>query len=438
MESAIYMIRDSISFIGVTFDFIIASWPSDFVRIFWALVFLEIPRYLLSDFYVLWLHAKGIFAEPTGSSPLARRPLISIVLPALNEEEIIGATVASMYEQEYDNIEIIIVDDGSTDDTPSICQKLQAEGKIRYFRFESRQGKSAALNFGARLARGEYIIFGDTDSTFDRGSIVNIMGYFADPRIGAVSGNLGVRNMYTNLLTRFQAIEYLVSFTVGRRFKAATGILSIAPGAFGAFRRDVVERVGGHEPGPGNDSDLTIRVRKIGYQIAFAPDATCLTDSPTKFRQWRKQRLRWDRNIIRNRVRKHKDVFDWRNMSFSILNLISFVDVLFFSIFLSIVWLIYIADMAFHYSEIAGMVFLANYLLHTLNKFIQVSIAMTILEPQRRDEYLALYWAIPLFGFYRIAIRLVRITATVQEMLFRMSYRDAFAPVHVQPQMEVY
>jgi len=430
-----YWVQDFLDFVVETLDWITDLGPARFCRVFWAMLFLEVPRYVLTDFYILvvWLLKGGRTPQPAlPTDP----PLVSVVMPALNEEETIEYTVKSIREQEYPNLEIVVIDDGSTDRTPQICKTLADRGWIRFLRMERRQGKSAALNFGVRACRGEYVIFMDTDSTLDRGAIIRLLEPFQDPRVGAVAGNLEVRNRGECLLTRFQALEYMTAMSVGRRFKAHAGILSIVPGAFGAFRRALLERVGGHEPGPGNDSDLTIRVRKLANRVAFAGDAICLTSAPTTWRSWIKQRLRWDRNIIRNRVRKHRDIFDVFQSNFSFGTLVSFLDILFFAIVLTFMWVAYIIDTLIQFPHQFPVIFLANFVMHLVLKLAQWTVGMTF-STRPRDHF-RLLAVIPVFGLYRLSCKLVRIVATVQELLFRISYKDPFAPEKVQREMEIY
>lgn len=116
-----------------------------------------------------------------------------------------------------------------------MCRRFARYPQVRFFLLAEREGKSAALNYGFQVSRGDFVVNMDSDSTVDRDAIWNLLARFQDPNVGCVSGNLGVRNAHINLLTRFQALEYLLSITVGRWFKASVGILSVVTGAFGAF-----------------------------------------------------------------------------------------------------------------------------------------------------------------------------------------------------------
>lgn len=345
-------------------DWLILLSPEQLLRVFWAVIFLELPRYTAANLYIFYLYLNGKLEEKVRPKRVQKAPLVSIIVPAHNEGPIIGATVESLAEQDYPNIEIVIIDDGSTDSTARQLAEIRRRPRLNVFRLSERQGKSAALNFGLGVSKGEFVVFMDADSTLARDVVSNLIAHFDDPLVGAVSGDLGVRNHHVNLLTRLQAVEYLISLSLGRRFKARMGILSIVPGAIGAFRRKLLTRIGGIEPGPGNDSDVTIRTRKLGMRIAFAGDATCLTTVPVRVSHWYKQRMRWDRNIIRNRARKHSDIFNPKNASFSLGNFISFADTFFFVALLPIMWLVYIIDILISYPHAYGYILIAVLILH--------------------------------------------------------------------------
>ncbi|MGQ0659221.1 MAG: glycosyltransferase family 2 protein [Chromatiales bacterium] len=435
MDALLLSLYTVIDYFRRGFDWVATMPLEQFVRVFWAVLFLEVPRYLITNIYVFFRHLREEREARLLNLP-DPVPLVSVIVPALNEEETIAYTVRSLLEQDYPRIEIIIVDDGSTDRTAAVCKSLGQRGSIRYYRMQERQGKSAALNLGLSAARGEYAVFMDSDSTLDRDCISRLMTQFAEPRVGAVSGNLDVRNYGDNLLTWMQAMEYLITLGVGRRFKASVGILAIVPGAIGAFRRDLLQRIGLFEPGPGNDSDVTIRTRKLGRQIAFAYDAICRTNVPTRWGGWFRQRMRWDRNIIRNRLRKHRDIFNPYQENFEPTSFVSFVDTFLFVAILPLVWLAYFIDMLINFPGDILFVLFTVFVIHLCLNVIRLSIAIYV----TRHEYnpYALYVCLPAYAAYRLALKLVRILAIFQELLLRSSYRDPFAPEKVRREMEVY
>jgi poly-beta-1,6-N-acetyl-D-glucosamine synthase len=141
-------------------------------------------------------------------------------------------------------------------------------------RLEHRGGKSAAINLGLSACTGDIVVISDVDTTFDRSAFAELLGYFADPRVGAVSGSLGVRNASASLITRHQAIEYAIGIALGRIVQDSLGILSIVSGAFGAFRRAALEQVGGQDVEVGEDADLTMKLRRAGWRILFVLHST--------------------------------------------------------------------------------------------------------------------------------------------------------------------
>lgn len=408
------------------------------LRVFWFFAIFDMPRYILTDTYILLVvvfqklttKKDPAFLERLQVSP----PLVSVIIPALNEEETIAWTIRSLSEQSYQNFELIIVDDGSTDRTHEICMNLSREEHVHYFRFEERAGKSAVLNHGLKHANGEYIVFVDSDTTFNRDSIFELLQQFADPAVGGASGNLRASNASQNLLTTLQQIEYTFSISIGRRIRSHLNILPIISGAFGGFRKDLISlsTIGGHEPGPGNDSDLAIRIRKQGYRIVFIPEAICLTNVPTTLGKLMKQRQRWDRNIIKNRIKKHKNVFNPFQKQFRIRDAISFVDSIFYHVVLAGITAFYILDLAINFPELLPFILPINYVLYFAAEFYELIISV-ILSGRTKDLWFAVY--LPLYNPYKIFLKFVRLIAYVQEFFFNYSKKDPFAPYKVRQRM---
>ena len=416
-------------------DWALSLHIDQFVRVFWAFLFMETPRYLFTNLLVLYWWTKETPAvEPAEFGP--ETPLVSIIVPALNEADTIGEVVRSLREQTYPNIEIILVDDGSTDGTGEKMLELSQRYRLRVHRMSRRQGKSAAINAGLEIARGEFVILMDSDSTLERSTVWHMVRPFENPEIGAVSGNLTVRNYDYSLLTRMQAVEYLLSLSLDRRFKAEVGILSIVPGAIGAYRRELLGSVGGLEPGPGCDSDATIRIRKLGRQIDFASEGFCRTTVPITIPKLIRQRLRWDRNLVRNRARKHRDIFNPGFANFSPSSFLSFLDSFLFLAILPALWLIYTIDMLINFSGDYDFILITMLLLHYLSMSLRTTIGLIVFNFEYRR--LPLLLCVPIYPLYRILLKLIRLTALTQEIFFRTSYRDPFAPPQVQAQMEVY
>ena len=221
------------------------------------------------------------------------QPFVSIIVPAFNEEKVIAKTIRSLLSSDYPNYEIIVVDDGSSDDTSRIVsENFAAESRVRLFTLPN-SGKAFALNFGLTHSRGDVIIGLDADTIFAPRTISELAGKFTDESIGAVAGNAKVGNRL-NMITRWQALEYVTSQNLDRRAFASLNCITVVPGAVGAWRRVALERVGGFESNTlAEDQDLTLRIRKIGYRIEFAERAVAWTEAPDSFRGLSKQRFRW-------------------------------------------------------------------------------------------------------------------------------------------------
>lgn len=234
-------------------------------------------------------------------------PTVAVIVPAYNEEKVIVQTIISLLASDHPpNFEIVVIDDGSKDETYN-CVKdaFSDEPRVRLFR-KANGGKPAALNFGVAHTTAEIVIALDADTIFARDTISKLVRHFADPRIGAVAGNAKVGNRL-NLLTRWQALEYITSQNLDRRAFNLLNCITVVPGAVGAWRRGLVVEAGGftHET-LAEDADLTMAVRKLGYSIVYEDEALALTEAPDTVRGFIKQRYRWMYGTLQA-AWKHKD-----------------------------------------------------------------------------------------------------------------------------------
>ena len=221
-------------------------------------------------------------------------PTVAVIVPAFNEEKVILQTVASLLASDHPpNFEIVVVDDGSTDNTYGRCVEVFAdEPRVRVFT-KANAGKPDALNFGVLHTTSEIVIALDADTLFARDTISKLIRHFADTNVGAVAGNAKVGNR-VNLLTRWQALEYVTSQNLDRRAFNLLNCVTVVPGAVGAWRRELVERVGGfNDLTLAEDADLTMAIRKLGYSIAYEDEAVGLTEAPDTLRGFVRQRYRW-------------------------------------------------------------------------------------------------------------------------------------------------
>lgn len=240
------------------------------------------------------------------SAPLKEFHKVTIIVPAYNEEKVLGRTIENLIEAYYPNKEIIVVDDGSTDSTYEIARKYVPRG-IKVVR-RVNGGKYAALNTGLVYATGDIVITVDADSLVTRTALVEIVKSFEDPDVGGAAGTLKVFNR-SKFLTKLQALEYLVQIEVVRRAFNNFGTITVAPGAFSAFRRSAVAETGNYDPDRLlEDFDLTIKIQKAHKVIRGDSEALCYTEAPETLHDIYKQRLSWYRGDFQN-FWKHRDAF---------------------------------------------------------------------------------------------------------------------------------
>ncbi|MEL6635606.1 MAG: glycosyltransferase [Bacteroidota bacterium] len=405
-----------------------------FMRIFWHFMVFEFTRYVIIDFVVIfyfWLMRK----ERKRKWEAARRqlftenPFVSIIVPGKNEGKHLFKLVKSLNEQTYQNCELIIVDDGSDDQTPLIGSSLLRNGMLtKFLRNDMRGGKASAANLALRYSTGKYVVHLDADCSFDRDAIERVLiPFYLDPNIGGIGGNVKVRDFEDNLASRLQAIEYLKTISMGRVVTSTLRVYKIISGAFGAFKMDAVRAIGGWDIGPGLDGDITVKLRKSGYRIYFEPTAICLTSVPANFKILKKQRLRWDKSIIRFRVRKHNDLFT-PYKEFKWGNFFAVFENVFYNVVLDIAWWLYLIDLLLNYSGALKFIIPMNITLYVVSGYAQM-IAIHLMS-ERKEEELKLWPYVPLMVLYTgVFLRLVRTRAYIDEFFFRKSYDDPWNPV---------
>ena len=404
------------------------------VLLFWFTTLLEIPRYTIGTLVV-----PTVMLWPRRRSPLDPSLTLSVVLVGHNEEKPLRACVESLAEQTFASqrgrMQVVVVDDGSTDRMSEIARRLQHEGKVHQaLRLEQRGGKSAGVNLALSVCSGDIIVISDIDTTLDRNAFSELLSYFSDPRVGAVSGNLGVRNGSVSLLTRFQAIEYAIGLSLGRCIADALGTLSVISGAFGAFRRAAIESVGGQDVEVGEDADLTMKLRRAGWRLRFAPEARALTDVPETVSGFIAQRLRWDRGLITVWARKFRSAVDPRQSTFRIADAMTVLDVIFFQVLLAMAFPVYLVWLGYYFGGFAAKIVGATLIVYgalDLLAFIAAA-AIGISTPIGLILYLPLYTVLQVS-----LVRTVRLIAIAQELIFRSSYRDPYVPRKVMNQVEM-
>ena len=255
--------------------------------IFYVAISLGIARALLMTF-LAWFQTRR-----DRPAPPVYQPTVSVIIPAYNEARVIEASVRRVLASDYPALQLIIADDGSKDDTSAIVARAFADDPRVTLLTLQNGGKAAALNRALKDATGEILIALDADTQFEPLTIARLARWFADPAIGAVAGDARVGNR-VNLVTRWQALEYITAQNLERRALAGFDAMTVVPGAVGAWRRAALDAVGGYpEDTLAEDQDLTIAIQRAGWRVTFDPEAVAWTEAPESFKALSKQRYRW-------------------------------------------------------------------------------------------------------------------------------------------------
>ncbi|MCW3067083.1 MAG: polysaccharide deacetylase [Solirubrobacterales bacterium] len=236
------------------------------------------------------------------------RPSISVVVPAYNEAVGIERAVRSLVTTTHPEVEVIVVDDGSEDETADIVHGLELPG-VHLIR-QANAGKPAALNRGIAAAGNEVIVMVDADTVFEPETLSRLVAPMEDPGVGAASGNTKVGNR-RGLLGRWQHIEYVMGFNLDRRLYDTLRCMPTIPGAIGAFRREALADVGGLSAATlAEDTDVTLALGRAGWRVVYVEHARAWTEAPSTLRALWRQRYRWSYGTMQA-VWKHRAAI-WR------------------------------------------------------------------------------------------------------------------------------
>jgi len=303
----------------------------DYVYLFFA----ALSLYFMFLFLILYLSERKKLRK---LPKIKKFPSVSIIIPAHNEEKIISKTIRNLKKLEYPRkIEIIVVDDGSTDRTAEIARR---EG-VKVIR-KKQGGKASALNEGIREAKGEIVVCIDADSFPSKDSLLKAVPFFSDPRVAAVTTSVYVKNT-SKLIERMQAFEY-ATIVWSRKLLEFMDSVYVTPGAMSLYRRDVLLKVGGFdEQNMTEDIEIAWRLLANGYLIKMSLDSEVYTLVPNTFKKWWKQRIRWNIGGMQTTL-KYFHTFlkkDFRSLGMFILPFFSFsyiLSLLGFSVFLYVLF----------------------------------------------------------------------------------------------------
>jgi cellulose synthase/poly-beta-1,6-N-acetylglucosamine synthase-like glycosyltransferase len=284
-----------------------------------ALMIAYLIRHYIFTITILRSARKNL--KTTTRENAAHQPTVSILVPARNEERVIERILQRMAELTYpkDKLQVIVVDDGSTDATPSIaqhysniCRHIMA---VHRNQKEGGKGKPAALNAGLKNANGEIVLCFDADYYPQKDIVEKLAQKFADPKVGAVQGRVTVLNEPQNLVTRLVALERIGGYRVDQEARENLALIAQFGGTVGGFRRSLLESLGGwDETMLAEDTDLTFRVYLAGYKVCYVGDAESYEEAVDNWRAYWKQRYRWSRGHMECFFKHAKRVLTSKNL----------------------------------------------------------------------------------------------------------------------------
>lgn len=411
--------------------------PDELILVLGVLLLVDAPRYAYSVLLMaLWDCLKFPFTKKLPGPHqadyeyLPTVTTVTAVIAGHNEADTIAETMRSVWDR-YPNIELIVVDDGSTDGMAEAA-RLFADGRpnITVMKRDERGGKSSALNMGMMRATGEVLITIDADSKLSDTSIYELVQPLKDPHVAAVSATVLAWNAFASFCAWLQAYEYRQTIFISRMARGRAGVLGIVSGAFGAFRTDVLKKLGGWDVGPGEDGDLVLRIRKAGYKIEVAPYATCFTQVPTSWKRLFTQRCRWDRTVITFECRKHNDLANPLSPNFRWSNMVLMAERWFFNVVCVYTFWLYGLWVATVYPESSWKLLLLLSFCGLCVEFLQALTLLFYSDRPRHDLVLCL--ALPFYPFYQVFMKAVNVFALPREIFFHSSGDDNFVPLKVR------
>ena len=406
---------------------------STLISMFTLVILLELPLSIVAiTGMISW------FRRYNNQGPLTIQPTLSCIITCYGEGADIKKTIISLCEQSYK--EIIAVIDGAIQNDDTYQAALESQAYLEKFSLRSlvilpkwqRGGRVSTLNAGLAYASGEIVMNADGDTSFDNDMVVEIIKAFEDPNVPAVGGSLRVRNMHDGLATRMQTLEYMISIQGNKTGLAEWNLINNISGAFGAFRRDFLQQIGGWDTHTAEDLDLTVRMKQYfgrhpEMRLRFVPLAIGHTDVPANFKELFSQRLRWDGDLVFLYLRKHRYAFNprlvgWKTLIYTGLygiaqNVILPVLILLFN--------------AMVFTSLDGntivVVLIAQYLLYLLYALIHYGLFLYIVSERKRQDSRALLW-LPLYPVYGLVMKLVSVFSTLNELLRRGHEESNMAP----------
>lgn len=396
----------------------IRDFPSAFVNVSTTILVVFLILLLIRYLLLLWASFGQHFDSLRFSDEMRDRtftPSVTILVPAHNEGVNIEAAIQSLLEVVYPDLDILVINDGSRDDTLQRAQKWAGayrDATVRVIDTGVNVGKAEALNIGIKNSASEVLVCMDVDSRLEPQSILKGVAHFVDPEVVAVAGNVKIINR-VNFLTRLQTLEYLLGLNLVRRSQGYFQCVNIIPGPMGFFRRSVLQEIGGYDSDTfAEDCDLTVKMLARGWRVNYEPEAISWTEAPENIGGLITQRYRWTRGILQS-IKKHKfTLFHIRRSGF--INSV----VLWYMLFEAIAWPvmnifgnIFFLFVATYYGAINLLILW--WLILVLLDMIAALHAVSLEE----EDLSLVFYSVPYRMFFIFGIDITKVLATVEEAL---------------------
>lgn len=409
-----------------------------FMKFFPFVFIFELPLYLF-----ILLGIIRYYLRQDQSIPERRLyyPKVSCVVTCYSEGEDVRQTIISLTEQLYPgHIEILPIIDGANQNKDTY---VAAKGMESYVYKKSqrslkvipkwqRGGRVSSLNSGLQLSSGEIVMALDGDTSFDNTMVAYATRHFEDANVVGVAGSLRVRNALKNLVTRLQAIEYLLSIHASKVGLSEFNVVNNISGAFGIFRKSFLLKVGGWDSGTAEDLDITLRIKNYfgrypHLKILFEPKAMGHTDAPDTFRGFYNQRMRWDGDLFYLYIRKHALSFSprilgWRNLIMQVWTGLFFQLVMPFIIIVYTTYVFIVYPVSFVLAIL--MMIYIFYAVITISFYF----AFITMISERKKEDLRLAPFLPIIPLFTFSLRIWNGIATLNEIFAKQHLDSSMAP----------
>ena len=390
-----------------------------------SVLIFDIPRYTFS------LVSLALFGVTRGDAEApAVRASISVIIPTFNGGAGLEPSITSLHRQTLRPVEIIVVDDGSTDNTREIAERARALGLVdTVICHGTRCGRSAAINAAARFARGDLLLTVDADTVFEPTAVARLAAVFDDPRVGGASCNIAISNGRDSIWTGLQSVEYLMSISAGKSILDVLGAIACLSGACSMYRRETFLQHGGLDVGPGEDLEYSLRLRRLGHLIRFVPDAWAETDGPVKGINLLRQRARWDRDALRIRFMMYGELRFFHRLE-RLPDTLQRLDFIVFDLIPTLSLPFYLTYIVLLFGTNAILFLAAMYVLLLSISIFNMTLAFAMFN--RTIGFFGLGAAL-IFPFYQgVYMKCARFFSYSSEIIFATSRHDDFVPPRVR------